>query len=206
MANVIQQQGPRSRGRSLRDDVRGAVFVEFLIAFLPVFVFFLCVIQLGLLFSVRLVTEHAAVNGVRALAVVGGDEPKRYGRERPNQLPHAGERQKAVRQAVILTLAPLILNGVIQTVDVIYPKPDDPLGIGQSGTLSPTPIAEKKVSKVRLRVEAKAACRLALSGPIVCRTMMGFLDPTQSFNLFLPTVTVRAEAIFPYQGARYDYP
>jgi len=49
----------------LRTNTRGAVYVEFLIAFLPVYVFFLCLIQLALIFSVRLVTEHAAVHGAR---------------------------------------------------------------------------------------------------------------------------------------------
>jgi len=34
-----------------------------LIAFLPVWVFFLCLVQLGLIFTVRLVTEHAATGG-----------------------------------------------------------------------------------------------------------------------------------------------
>ncbi len=197
---------PGSGGRSLSANVRGAVFVEFLIAFLPVYVFFLCVVQLGLLFSVRLVTEHAAVNGARALAVVGGDEPKRYSNEKKNQLLQGGERVKVVRSAVILTLAPLILNGVVQNVDVIYPRPGEPDGVAQSGNIDLDAMGDTAVSKVRVRVEASAACRLALAGPIACRTLTSFLDPTRKFNLLLPTVTVRSEAIFPYQGAKYDYP
>src|SRR5688500_719862 len=63
---------PKLLGKLIRDR-RGAVFVEFLIAFLPVQVFFLCLIQLAILYSVRLVTEHAAINGARAAAVVIGD-------------------------------------------------------------------------------------------------------------------------------------
>ena len=117
---------PESSGRSgrigrLRSDSRGAVFVEFLIAFLPVYVFFLCVIQLGLLFVVRLVVEHAAVNGARALAVVAGDDPKTYGgfEKELNRVNRNGRREEAVRNAVVLTLAPLILNGVVQSADVI---------------------------------------------------------------------------------------
>jgi hypothetical protein len=206
MSDAATNGEPGSGARSLRGNVRGAVFVEFLIAFLPVYVFFLCVVQLGLLFSVRLVTEHAAVNGARALAVVGGDEPKRYSNEKINQLLQGGERLKVVRSAVILTLAPLILNGVVQNVDVFYPRPEEPLGVSQAGNITLDAMGDTSVSKARVRVEASAACRLALAGPIACRTLTSFLDPTRKFNLLLPTLTVRAEAIFPYQGAKYDYP
>lgn len=182
------------------------MFVEFLIAFLPVYIFFLCLVQLGLVFTARLVTEHAALNGARALAVVGGDEPKRYDDEKLNRLLHDGKRQRAVRSAVLLTMAPLILNGVVQSVTVLYPRPDEPDGQTQTGTIELTAMGENSVSKVRVRVHAEAACRLALAGPIACGVMTNFADLAGSFSLFLPTLTVRAEAIFPYQGARYDYP
>lgn len=206
MSDAATNGVPGWGARSLGANVRGAVFVEFLIAFLPVYVFFMCVVQIGLLFSVRLVTEHAAVNGARALAVVGGDEEKRYSNEKKNKLVAGGQRVKAVRDAVLLTLAPLILNGVAQNVDVIVPKPGDRDGAGQSGDINLDPMTDTSVSKVRVRVEASAACRLAIAGPIACATLTSFLDPTRKFNLLLPTVTVRAEAIFPYQGANYDYP
>jgi len=54
--------------KRLRDDTRGAVYVEFLIAFMPVFVFFLCLLQLALLFSAKLVVKHATVTGSRSAA------------------------------------------------------------------------------------------------------------------------------------------
>src|SRR5262245_43112129 len=80
-------------------DARGAVMVEFLIAFLPVFSLFLCLLQLGLLFAVRLVVEHAATNAARAAAVIIGDDPKNYSpREDQNKLtPGSGEHYKQVR-------------------------------------------------------------------------------------------------------------
>jgi len=198
---------PGAGARSLRANVRGAVFVEFLIAFLPVYVCFLCVCQIGLLFTVKLVTEHAALVGARALAVVGGDEDKRYpANEKKNKLVQGGERMKDVRSAVLLTFAPLILNGTIQDITVVYPKPDDREGAGQTGTIALTPMSPTSISKVRVRVEVSAGCRLAVAGVIACRTLSNFLDPTSKFNVFIPTVRVRAEAIFPYQGASYDYP
>ena len=63
-----QRDGWRRCLSRWRRDVRGAVYVEFLIAFLPVYTMFLCLIQLGLLFTVRLVVDHAAENAARAAA------------------------------------------------------------------------------------------------------------------------------------------
>jgi len=206
MSDAATKGEPGPGPRSLRANVGGAVYVEFLIAFIPVWVFFLCIVQIGLLFSVRLVTEHAALNGARALAVVGGDEEKTYENENKNKLIDGGKRKKAVRSAVLLTFAPLILNGTIQDIDIIYPRPDDREGTGQTGTINLTPMTDTTVSKVRVRVEVSAGCRLALAGTIACNTLSRLLDPTQKFNVFIPTVPVRAEAVFPYQGAKYDYP
>jgi hypothetical protein len=97
---------------------RGAVFVGFLIAFLPVYVFFLCLLQLAVLFSVRLVTEHAAISAARAAAVVLAERnPRRYGGEKPHSFSaSSGVRHDAIRNAALLSLSPLILNGFIDTV------------------------------------------------------------------------------------------
>jgi hypothetical protein len=58
---------------------RGAVMVEFLIAFMPLFIAFECMLQLAGLQVARLVTHHAAVCAARAAAVVLSDDPRRYG-------------------------------------------------------------------------------------------------------------------------------
>lgn len=190
---------------SLGADSRGAVYVEFLIAFMPVYVFFLCVVQLGLLFTVRLITEHAAVNAARAAAVVIGDDPKRYDNEAVNTLKPNGKRDTAVRNAAILTLTPLILNGVVQSVKVYYPPPDQPDGKGQTGTFKYDAMKDSTIQKMRVRVEVEAACRIALASQIACSGSL-FSDVKQQLLFMLPTRMVRAEAIFPYQGASYEYP
>jgi hypothetical protein len=191
--------GREGRGSILRDR-RGAVFVEFLIAFLPVQVFFLCLIQSAILYSVRLVTEHAAVNGARAAAVVIGDDRARYGGEREHDLPERGQRRDDVRAAVLLTLAPVILNGLVQRVEVFYPEPNRPDGPNQTGTIRYTAMSDQSVQKVRVRVHVESACRIGFASMIVCPSV------TQGISSFIvPTRTVRAEAIFPYQGASYDY-
>jgi len=181
-------------------DRRGAIFVEFLIAFLPVQVFFLCLVQLAILFSVRLLTEHAAVNGARAAAVVIGDDRARYNNEPENRLPERGKRREDVRDAVLLTLAPMILNGLIQSVNVIYPDPAQVDGPARPGELRFNPMGPQSVEKVRIRVEVESACRIGFASMVVCPSLTAGLT-----SFLVPTRTVRAEAIFPYQGARYVY-
>jgi hypothetical protein len=203
-----------SLGRVLACE-RGAVFVEFLIVFLPVFTFFLCLLQLALLFTVRLVTEHAALNAARAAAVVIADEKGRYGNEAPNQLKIGGKREKAIKNAVYLTLAGLILDGTVESVDVLFPAPDKPGGPGRTGTIKFDPMGYSRpndedkpgsfgeVSKVRVRVEVAATCKIGIANRIMCGTGLGNL--VRGIVGLNPTAKVKAEAVFPYQGAYYDY-
>jgi|GEM_PF-722084 len=62
-----------------RCDERGVVYLEMLIAFVPVFIFFLCILQLGLLASAKLVVKHSAIVGARSAVVVLEDDPAFYG-------------------------------------------------------------------------------------------------------------------------------
>jgi hypothetical protein len=115
-------------------------------------------------------------------------------------MPERGERARAVRSAVLITLAPMILNGLVQSVEVYYPPADQPDGPRQTGTIQFAAMGDQSVSKVRVRVEVDAACRIGFASQIVCPSL------TAGFTNFLvPTRQVRAEAIFPYQGARYVY-
>ena len=197
---------PTPRAFRLFRERRGAVFVEFLIAFLPVYTFFLCLIQLGLLFSVRIVTEHAAFNAARAAAVVIGDDPKRYRGEKPNRMTVRGSaRYDTVRNAALLSMAPLILNGFVHNVEVVFPPEETPGGPGRTGTLTFAPMSDSQVSKVRVRVEVDAECRIGIANRIAC-PLASFTHATDAIKIAIPMRTVKAEAVYPYQGARYDYP
>jgi Flp pilus assembly protein TadG len=66
---------------SLLADKRGVVFVEFLIAFVPVWAFFLCVVQLAFITHANLMVKHAADSAARSAAVVLPDDPNEYGGE-----------------------------------------------------------------------------------------------------------------------------
>lgn len=65
--------------RRLADDTRGVVFLEFIVAFVPVFMLCLGVVQLALLSVASLVVQHAAVAAARAASVVLDDDPRYYG-------------------------------------------------------------------------------------------------------------------------------
>ncbi|CAN5856355.1 hypothetical protein BH11MYX4_BH11MYX4_47420 [soil metagenome] len=185
----MTQDEPRA---GLRDDTRGAVYVEFLIAFMPVFVFFLCLLQLALLFSAKLVVEHAAVAGSRSAAVVFGDEPGPY--HEPSAQPNvmSKERRKTVRGAVLIALAPLILDDTVVNVGVSYPPSS-----GAPGAPEGTPVAGLMGSgMVRVRVDATVVCKIALANVIACE---------QFGSSTLRVRKVPAEAVYPYQGAKYAY-
>jgi hypothetical protein len=196
----------------LARDTRGAIFVEFLVAFLPVFTFFLCLLQLGLLFAVRLVVEHAATNAARAAAVIIGDDPKRYGGEALNKVEkrNGNRRYGAIRDAVTLSVAPFILDGTIDSVDVDFPPADQPEArVSSRGPYTYTPMNMTTVSKVRVRVIVSANCKIGLANFFTC---MSWLEQ-QAYNRgvpfppgYYPKKTITAEGMYPYQGASYAYP
>jgi hypothetical protein len=189
--------------RRLIADRSGAAFVEFSICFLVVYVFFLCLIQLGLLFSARLLTEHAALSAARAAAVVIGDDPRRYGGEALHRIDaERGRRQRDIRDAALLALAPLIANGTVRDVRVLFPPEEQPGGREQRGRIAFAPLQPQAVSKVRVRVEIEAACRVGFANRIACPLLGGGVRSL----LGAPTLRLAAEAVYPYQGARYAYP
>ena len=64
--------------RTIGKDTRGAVYVEFLLVFIPVFMIFLGTVQASLMFAANLVVNHSATTAARAAAVVVDDEEKHY--------------------------------------------------------------------------------------------------------------------------------
>lgn len=66
------------RELSLTRDTGGAVYVEFLLAFIPLFFMFLGMVQMGLLYGASLVVQHSSNVAVRAAMVVMDDDPQYY--------------------------------------------------------------------------------------------------------------------------------
>lgn len=68
----------KPRARSIEIGEGGAAYVEFLIAFIPLFIMFLGMVQMSLMYAGDLVVQHAASRAARAAVVVLDDDPARY--------------------------------------------------------------------------------------------------------------------------------
>jgi Flp pilus assembly protein TadG len=164
----------------LARDRRGAAYVEFLIAFPPVFVMFLGLWQLGILFVASLVVQHSAVCAARAAAVAIG-EPV----DTPHTLGSFGRDSALV--AAYLAASPLVNGGLLSQLDVTFPSSAG--GGGERTTYQPS--SQDKPSMVRVRVTADFVCAVTPVNLLVCGGAT--------------TKALVAEASFPYQGARYRY-
>ena len=71
------------RRRSLADDQRAAVYVEFLVVFMPVFMLFLGMTQMSLMFTAKIVVKHSADVAARSAIVILPDDPAAYGGATP---------------------------------------------------------------------------------------------------------------------------
>ena len=105
----IRRRRPTTR-RPMSDDA-GAVTIEFLIAFPPVFLLFLGATQFALIAAAELVVRHAAIEGARAATVVLDDDPRHYGGAPRLQIDgeQDGPRMTAIRAAVhprLVAIAP----------------------------------------------------------------------------------------------------
>lgn len=194
---VPSKLGPGHEGRG----TSGAVYVEFLIAFLPVLTMFLGLMQLAFLFAVRIAVEHAAVNAARTAAVVIGDDEKRYKSEARDQVARGGERYAAIRRSAILSLAPFILDDTLSLVEISFPPNGIPGGDPKDNGAYKALNMNEPIDKVRVRVEARAACKIMIANRIACGQWWENIA-----TLGRPSKLLYAEAMFPYQGARYDYP
>jgi hypothetical protein len=67
--------------QGIREDERGVVFLEFLIALVPVWTFFLTLVQLAFVAHANLLVKHSADAAARSAVVVLPDDPNEYGGE-----------------------------------------------------------------------------------------------------------------------------
>ena len=85
--------------KSLHQDKRGAVLVEFLVAFMPLMITFSSFVQLAQIATARVVTKHSAIVAARAAAVISNEH---------NNTPDAkkGKNQGDIDSAVHAALGP----------------------------------------------------------------------------------------------------
>ncbi len=158
-------------------DSRGAVYVEFTIAFMPVFVMFLSLIQLADLHQANIIVRHAAFMGVRAAVVVLPDDGQFYDGEQVNTFD--GKRKDAINYAV---MGPLLASRSISEYKVTLPS--SPGGDDSRSSVQPNDL-------VRLKVQAHFQCRVPMVSILVCGSSK--------------ERTLTGEAAMPNQGASYDY-
>lgn len=103
----------KKRGlKELKTDQRGAVLVEFAVAFMPLMITFSAFVQLQQMATARLVVKHSAVVGARAAAVISNKA-----KNTPDQKD--GDNQDEIKAGVMAGLGPWknTMKNVTVTVD-----------------------------------------------------------------------------------------
>jgi hypothetical protein len=156
----------------------GAVYVEFLIAFLPLFVMFMSLVQLAFVEVANLVTKHAAVAAARAAMVVLPDDPSYYGGQPVNVA--SGARRDAIEAAAKARLM------------AVSTDPQITLRFPTSAGGDDDKVQFQRDDVVRVHLEFSYPCKIPIGSFFVCK------------SLDLHKV-LKAEAAMPLQGAGYDY-
>jgi hypothetical protein len=171
--------------------------LEFLVAFVPVFVLFLGLLQLVLLAAADLVVRHAAILGVRAAVVVLFDDPAFYAGSAQGDArdtPGEASRIAAIRRAVHAPLAALApgaseVSGAATTV--AFPSAPEAADLLEDLSQAQT---------ITVRVTRRVPCAIPLAGWLLCKRRR------LSSHAELPLALLQAEASMPAQAAPYPYP
>ncbi len=161
----------------LNKDTRGAVYVEFLIAFMPIFTMFLGLIQLADLHQANIIVNHSAMMAVRSAVVILHDDPAYY--ENAEIGKPVGKRLDEIKRAAMI---PLLASRSLTEYKVNLPS--NPGGDDTRQTVN-------RDDLVRVRVQARFHCRV----PLVSKLMCG----SKSLK------TISAEAALPNHGVSYTY-
>lgn len=170
---------------SVRQDERGAAYVEFLIAFMPIFIAFVGLWQLGEFWMTSLIVEHAAFAGARAAAVyipVAGKDGVAS-----NQL--SDDSRSIVEEAVMLAAAPAVARGWLA---------------GAPSVSYPRSLRGDDSEATEYSVEPSSMVHVAIVAPYRCHfpPVDYFLCSSYGDSWVLP---IAAHGSFPYAGARYKY-
>lgn len=177
------RERPESEGRS----TRGAVYVEFLISFMPLFCFNLCLVQFAYLQSASIIVKNATALTTRAAIVIIHDDPKYYGGVPVGQV--TGQRKADIERAAELALKPLHLDPGDFSVEMASSYGRDDL--------------------VEIKLWVAYGCRVPFARYVVCSGFGGdvanYGPPSIWTNGGVQKKLLHGEAALPNQGADYTY-
>jgi hypothetical protein len=153
--------------RRLFLDRRGAVYVEFIGSFFPIFMTFWCLLQSAGLYSAKLVVRNSAYLGARAAAVVIPDDPKRYGGAAVGS--SSGKRKTAINSAVKQGLA---ANRSIMPVVMINTNGGGGVAKSSFGREDVVVVTVTALYKCRLPLADKIVCGLGGTAPLIAQASM----------------------------------
>lgn len=181
-------------------DQRGVVYLETLVAFVPVFLFFLATLQIADAGAAQLIVKHAATVAARAAVVVLPDDGVYYNDKDNAQLHQfTGLRRDDIEHAADLVLgANARLDGAGDNVAIAFSAPPIPTPVGETNAEKSRSFGERLLDTsqrgqgeqnmrelVTAQVNAKYTCLVAALCP-------------RDLNLV-------GQASLVYQGARYIY-
>lgn len=169
----------------LRVDQRGAAYVEFLVAFFPILLLFVGLLQLQLAYLTQLFVTRAAFAAARAAAVYV-PQPDAEGR-----VSHeiSEQARAAVDDAVLWAVAPVLLRGWLGELPITtFPDSTDRRSTGERTSFADGP------DMVRVRVFASYVCHMPPLDLVMCREADG-----------QRLIFLSSEATFPYQRASYQH-
>lgn len=157
-------------GEPLVRDQRGVAFLEFLVAFIPIWVFFLSLVQLCMISTARLIVKHAADSAARAAVVVLPDDPSKY------QGPE--DMLEDIRRAALAPLTPLAPSwpGSRPTVRsaIDSASPLSTLYSDAALSLSFPAVSEGPAgTEITVRVSYAYACQVPIARRILCSGSFG---------------------------------
>lgn len=170
--------------RTLRRHEAGAVYIEFLIAFLPIFILFLSLSQMFLLQSAQLMTEHAANVAARAAIVVLRDDPRYYAGLGGDTRAAQGA---AIHRAAAISLGHFSGRRSRAPVDVTWSRGGKRRGAGglsRGRNIGPN-------DQVEVEVKYEYECRIPIGNRIACGANAKLI--------------LSATATLTNHGARYEY-
>jgi hypothetical protein len=164
----------------LGKDSRGAVYVEYLIAFVPVVAFFVATWQFIELATADLVLRRAASAAARAAVVILPDDPQFYGGDAAKEEKNG---RFSGKKADDISLAANLILGTMNVPP--FPSQFTPATVTFKG------LAEKmeRGAPLTAKVEADFNCGMGWAS-IVCGGSSRHLT---------------AQATYAYQGAEYEY-